>query len=64
MGRNDFTGLLYAHPSFTEGLGRTLDVGGTFDAYNDSDSDAEADRMALVSDWYAVARTFAGRSLV
>jgi len=51
---SDFTGHLYAKPSLAEGLGRTLDIGATFDCYNDSPSTEEADFMATVSDWYAV----------
>ena len=54
MGRHDYTGLLYAQPSFTEGLARVLDVGGTFDDYNHSASPVDADQMAIASDWYAV----------
>ncbi len=55
MGRHDYTGLLYSQPSMLEGFARVLDIGGTFDVYNDSLSPAEADRLALLSDWYAVA---------
>ncbi len=54
MGRNDYAGLLYSQTSLREGLARVLDVGGTFDEYNDSPSGAEADHLALASDWYAV----------
>ena len=54
MGRNDYTGLLYAQPSFVDGLARVLDVGGTFDDYNTSATEAESDGLALASDWYAV----------
>jgi len=50
----DFTTFLYAKPSFREGLARVLDVGATFDSYNDSPSADEADFTATVSDWYAV----------
>ena len=46
--------LLYAEPSLWEGFARVLDVGGTFGAYNDADSEADADAIALASDWYAV----------
>lgn len=53
MGRNDYTGLLYAQPSFASGIARTLDVGGTFDDYNYSRSWVEADQIAQASDWYA-----------
>jgi hypothetical protein len=54
MGRHDYTGLLYAQPSFSAGIARTLDVGGTFDDYNYSSSPAEADQIALTADWYAI----------
>lgn len=54
MARNDYTGLLYAQPGLMEGLGRTLDLGGTFDSFNYSASEEQADRVALLSDWYAV----------
>ena len=51
---NDYTGLLYSEPSFLEGFGRVLDIGGTFDEYNVSLSPEEADRIAIASDWHAV----------
>jgi hypothetical protein len=51
---SEYTTLLYAKPSFHEGLARVLDIGATFDAYNDSPSPGEADYVATVSDWYAV----------
>jgi hypothetical protein len=54
MSKNDYTGLLYAQPSFTEGLARVLDLWGTFDDYNYSPNGEEADYVALASDWYAV----------
>jgi hypothetical protein len=54
MKMRDYTGLLFAQPSFAEGLARTLDIGGTFDAYNESQTSEEADRLAIASDWYAV----------
>ena len=54
MGHDEFTGLLYAQPRFTAGVARTLDLGGTFDSYNDSPSAVEADQAALESDWYAI----------
>ncbi len=46
--------LLYAEPSIWDGLTRILDISGGFGDYNDSDSDEEADAIALASDWYAV----------
>ena len=54
MDRHDYTGLLYATPSFAEGLARAADIGGTFDEYNSDVSASEADEAALASDWYAV----------
>jgi hypothetical protein len=54
MDHHDYTGLLYASPSFVEGLARAVDIGGTFDEYNSATSPSEADEAALASDWYAV----------
>ncbi len=54
MGMTRATGLLYAEPSFVEGLARTLDIGGTLEEYNYSRNGAEADRNALRSDWIQV----------
>lgn len=51
---SDFASLLYAKPSFSGGLARTLDLGATFDAYNDAPTSEEADLAATASDWYAV----------
>jgi hypothetical protein len=48
-----YTGLLYAQPTFLSGAARTLDLGGVFDAYNESLT-SEADMLATASDWYAV----------
>ena len=45
---------LFARPSFLEGLARLLDFGGTLNEYNYSDSPAEADFLAIQSDWEAV----------
>ena len=35
-------------------MSRTLDIGGTFDVYNYSESEALADSNALSSDWHQV----------
>jgi hypothetical protein len=48
--------LLYAQPSFAEGVGRLLDFGCTTDIYNLSRTPEEADFNALREDWRAVAR--------
>ena len=55
---NENFGLLFATPSFLEGMARTLDLGGTFTSYNTSRSAAEADFLALRSDWRAVGEDF------
>lgn len=49
-----YTYVLFARPSFLEGMAPTLDVGGTMNAYNYSPSDRVADYRALRSDWSAV----------
>lgn len=52
--------LLFANPSFLGGVARTLDIGGTFDSYNDAPSSDEADFDAIASDWYAVGADLLG----
>ena len=52
--RKSLTHYLYAHPSFAEGVSRIWDFGGNLQAYNESDSEAEADKKALAKDWQAV----------
>lgn len=47
-------GLLYATPSFLEGVARSMDIGDTLTEYNGSESGTEADARALRSDWQAV----------
>ena len=53
---NDEYGLLFAQPSFLEGLARSLDLGDTLTEYNRSESGHAADRRALRSDWDAIGR--------
>jgi hypothetical protein len=48
------TGFLFAEPSIWSGAGRLLDLGCTFDVYNYSPSDDEADAKAIYSDWAMV----------
>jgi len=45
---------LFAVPSFWSGFARVLDLGGTFDVYNDNNTEQEADCQALLSDWKQV----------
>ncbi|PIQ80063.1 MAG: hypothetical protein CO042_00255 [Parcubacteria group bacterium CG_4_9_14_0_2_um_filter_41_8] len=54
MGTKYLTAYLFAQPSFAEGMGRTLDIGGVFDNYNESESGKEADALALQNDWRMV----------
>jgi hypothetical protein len=48
------TDFLFATPSFIAGMGRAIDLGGTMTTFNLSDTPAEADERALLSDWIAV----------
>lgn len=48
--------FLFAIPSFTEGMSRVLDMGGTLEVYNEASSEAEADLFALKADWMMVGR--------
>jgi len=49
--RSDF---LVAQPTFMSGVSRSLDVMASFDAYNASATDTEADRRALECDWRVI----------
>lgn len=48
------TDFLFSTPNFLSGMGKAIDLGGTMMVFNASDSPAEADRLALLSDWGAV----------
>lgn len=45
---------LFAEPSFIEGISRILDLCGTLQEYNDSETEQKADVEALKNDWRAV----------
>ena len=51
---NERFGLLYATPSFLEGVARVIDIGDTLTEYNGSENGVEGDVRALRSDWQAV----------
>jgi hypothetical protein len=51
---SEFSALLFASPSFFEGVGRTIDLGGTLTEFNRSATPELADAIALASDWRAV----------
>ena len=50
MDNKQLTMYLFSQPSFIEGMARTLDLGGSFDAYNESKNGREADFIALQND--------------
>lgn len=56
MGR--YTCQLFASPGWASGAARILDIGGTFDLYNESPTSAIADTRALAADFMAVAEDF------
>ena len=51
---------LFATPSLIRGAARVLDLGSTFDVYNESASAEEADYRALQSDWQQVGLDISG----
>jgi len=51
---SDRTTFLFANPSLIDGLARLVDLGGTFDQYNESASPEEADLRALTQDWSTI----------
>lgn len=46
--------ILYARPSFWEGVARLIDFGGALNVYHSSETEEEADEKAIRSDWEAV----------
>jgi len=48
------SGFLFPRPSFLEGAARVVDVGGTLNRYNRSETPEEADALAMYADWKAV----------
>lgn len=51
---NNYTSLLYARPTFLEGVARLVDFGGFLNDYNYAEDGDAADQIALASDWYAI----------
>jgi hypothetical protein len=49
-----YSQLLFARPSFLEGIARVLDVGGTLQEYNASGTGDEADYAAFAADMAAL----------
>lgn len=54
MAMSDYSSLLFARPSFAEGVGRLLDFGNTLTRYNTSENGAVADLVALQADGLAI----------
>jgi hypothetical protein len=54
----DFSYVLFARPSFIEGMARVLDIGGTLQEYNTSPSGREADALAFRADMKALRHDF------
>jgi hypothetical protein len=52
--------LLFASPRPLFGVARIIDFGGSFDEYNVSATEQEADAKAIVSDWQGVRVLFDG----
>lgn len=54
--------FFFVRPSLARGVARLLDIRGTLGrtAYNFSESPAEADTKALLSDWQVLAEDIAG----
>lgn len=51
---DSFSELLFARPSFLEGMARLFDFGNTLSEYNNSLTPEQADRLAIASDWRAI----------
>ncbi len=47
---------LFAQPRFLYGIARLLDLGATFDEYNESSTEQEADARAIYSDWLSTGK--------
>lgn len=45
---------LFAEPSFLGGMASVFDLGGTLHIYNTSNTDKDADALAIGNDWRAV----------
>ncbi len=52
MGTNSF--VLFARPSFVEGVARAMDLAGGLNEYNSCRSPEEADALAMATDYAAL----------
>ena len=46
--------IIYARPSFLEGMARVLDIGGTLNVYHFGPGGAKSDADATLADWQAI----------
>lgn len=53
------TFYLFSRPSFSKGYGRILDISGSFNSYNASKNEEEADFIAINNDWRAIGKDIA-----
>jgi hypothetical protein len=51
---SDLSSILFARPSFIEGVARAYDLGNTLSEYNRSETGEVADARALYADWRLV----------
>ncbi len=54
--KKSLTFFLFSEPSFREGVGRIWDFGHSFNTYNVSKTEFEADSRAIYTDWIMVGR--------
>jgi len=52
--------ILFATPSFLEGMARVVDIGGTLNEYNSAMDGAQADRLAFLADVVAISDDIVG----
>lgn len=55
---DNYSTILFARPSFVEGMARIMDIGNTLNEYNVSLAPEQADRLALRADWCAIGADF------
>ncbi|MCB1175828.1 MAG: hypothetical protein KDK34_04070 [Leptospiraceae bacterium] len=53
-----WTYSLIPESGFLDGVGRVFDIMGTLPHYNFSDTEEEADNLAIYSDWAAIGQDF------
>jgi len=53
------TDFLFAQPSYLSGMARAIDLWGTLDDYNISETTLEADEKAIAADWLLIGQDIA-----